>query len=189
LKTKRLFIGIPIVDVPMLWHGYQANKKLLKHYSVRWTEPANWHITLLFMGNTTLEAIDLVRTQLGEIALRHGAFSLQLKGWGAFPSARRPHILWVGSEPCESLMLLQEDVSGMMKNCGFEVADEKFVAHLTLGRMPRDNREALPESFIQDNSETRFDVIKVGSFSLFESQLTPQGAVYKVVCYFPLLGV
>jgi len=50
----------------------------------RWTHPEDYHITLIFLGETEEEAIPAIVRAAGEAAARHAPFSLRLGGPGTF---------------------------------------------------------------------------------------------------------
>src|ERR687894_1412208 len=63
---------------------------------MRWTRPENIHLTLKFLGDIRAEALDGIRDALGEACAQHASFDTALAELGAFPSARRARVLWVG---------------------------------------------------------------------------------------------
>src|SRR5262245_10420769 len=63
---------------------------------VKWVEPENLHITLLFLGEVDQrELIDVCRAVQGA-AKSLSTFSVSIEKVGAFPNLRRPRTLWVG---------------------------------------------------------------------------------------------
>src|SRR5688500_12713590 len=63
---------------------------------VKWVEPENIHLTLLFLGEVDQrEVIDVCRA-VGAVASSLPAFGLTIAGAGAFPNARHPRIVWIG---------------------------------------------------------------------------------------------
>ncbi|MBK8047124.1 MAG: RNA 2',3'-cyclic phosphodiesterase [Anaerolineales bacterium] len=62
---------------------------------VRWTTRQNLHLTLRFLGDTTLAESKTVDAALAEIAAQHLPFELHLQAEGVFPNYRRPNIVWI----------------------------------------------------------------------------------------------
>src|ERR1700756_326576 len=63
---------------------------------VKWVEPENLHLTLLFLGEVDQrEIIDICRAAQKAVAALP-AFTMSVEGVGCFPNARRPRTLWVG---------------------------------------------------------------------------------------------
>src|SRR3954470_17375286 len=92
-KPERLFIGVPVAvqarsDIARALPRKLPGKAVL---------PDNWHFTLRFLGATTAQ----VREQLiSSLSAAEGIarFEICFGQLGAFPSARRARILWLGVE-------------------------------------------------------------------------------------------
>ena len=65
---------------------------------VRWVAPDNYHLTLKFLGEVRAERVPRVIEILARVALGCPPFSADLAGFGAFPSIRRPRVLWLGTD-------------------------------------------------------------------------------------------
>src|SRR5437773_9358604 len=63
---------------------------------VKWVEPDNLHLTLLFLGEVDQRDLTPVCRAVAEVAAHLAVFPLTLEQTGAFPNARRPRTLWVG---------------------------------------------------------------------------------------------
>jgi RNA 2',3'-cyclic 3'-phosphodiesterase len=104
--------------------------------------PANWHITLRFLGSVEqvrydrmLEALD--RARLG------APFRIAFGGLGAFPRAAGATVLWVAvDQGAEHLSALAAAVEGALGEAGIPPDDRPFASHLTLSRLrpPQDVR-------------------------------------------------
>jgi 2'-5' RNA ligase len=89
-------------------------------------------------------------------------------------------VLWVGCDDAEGkLQALAVSVQGAMKEFGFEPEHREFAAHLTLARMrfPRPD-DALTRALDSIKNES-FGTVRVDAVHLFESQLHPQGSIYR----------
>jgi RNA 2',3'-cyclic 3'-phosphodiesterase len=150
---------------------------------VRWTRPENVHLTLKFLGDVRAESLDGIRVALGEVCAEHAPFDAVLAELGAFPSARRAKILWVGvGAGSERLRSLAADVDDALASLGFEREKRPYVPHLTLGRVRgRTLNFDLPPGV----EGTGFRVRRV---ELTESTLAPKGATYRTVGDFALGG-
>jgi RNA 2',3'-cyclic 3'-phosphodiesterase len=150
---------------------------------VRWTRPENVHLTLKFLGDVRVEALDGIRAALGEVCAEHAPFDAVLAELGAFPSARRAKILWIGvGAGSEWLRSLAADVDDALASLSFEREKRPYVPHLTLGRVRgRPLNLDLPSGV----EGTEFRVRRV---ELTESTLAPKGATYRTVGDFALVG-
>jgi RNA 2',3'-cyclic 3'-phosphodiesterase len=149
---------------------------------VRWIRPENLHLTLKFLGNVPQEDLSRVAEALEPVRLRHSPFEAGLSGFGAFPSARRARILWVGiGEGTEPLLALARDVEASLEPLGFEREDRAYMPHLTLGRTR--GRPATLEAIAAPPPVPRFAARNV---ELVESVLGSAGATYSTLAAFPL---
>jgi 2'-5' RNA ligase len=150
---------------------------------VRWTRPENVHLTLKFLGDVQAEALDNIHAALGEVCAQHTPFDASLAELGAFSSARRARILWVGvGTGYDRLRALAADVDDALAPLGFEGDKRPYVPHLTLGRVRgRPVNFDLPSGTVG----TGFRVSRV---ELTESSLEVQGSTYRTVRDFILGG-
>jgi 2'-5' RNA ligase len=104
--------------------------------------PANWHITLRFLGTANQQANETVLARLEEADLGP-PFELAFAGLGAFPRAARATVLWLGvGTGSDALSDLAGAVEESVVGAGFMPEERPFHAHLTLSRIrpPRDVR-------------------------------------------------
>lgn len=149
-------------------------------HPVRWADPAGFHLTLQFLDEVGEEQVASLVAALRAMP----ALPLQL-GLGrlvAFPNRRQPRVLWVGvGDETAALAELHRSVLAATARLGFPVEQRGFSPHLTLGRV---RQGARPEQL-----RTLGDALanaappaplqwEAGPPTLFQSTLTPGGAVY-----------
>lgn len=152
---------------------------------VKWVDPKGIHLTLKFLGGVQSDRLDKVSVALAGLAGPVEPFSLQLKGLGVFPDARRPRVAWVGLEgDVARLAQLQRSIDSALLPLGFGKEDRPFVPHLTLARlrddMPPMERQEFGQHFLKAELAP-LAPFKVESLNLMKSQLTPKGAIYSVL--------
>ena len=103
-------------------------------FPVKWLEPESYHLTLKFLGNVRAELVPVVENVVDRVADATGAFPLTIGGFGAFPTIRRPRVLWIGVDPTPALRCLKQDLEWGLANHGFERETRAFHPHVTLGR-------------------------------------------------------
>lgn len=110
---------------------------------VKWTSPGTMHITILFLGEVDDRDLHAVCRAVQEVAATEPAFSLRVSGVGAFPTPRRPKILWAGiDEGTEQLKRLYDRLEAKLTAQGTYRKEERgYMPHLTLGRVQRENDE------------------------------------------------
>jgi RNA 2',3'-cyclic 3'-phosphodiesterase len=175
----RLFIAIELPDDLKT----ELGKLKMDIPGVRWVPKEQIHLTLDFLGEveeTTVERLT------GKLARRHApGFKLRLSGTGCFPNRRRPHVLWVGLEPEHRLNELAADVHSAVLSCGIQQEERPFSPHITLARIKLSPSRDF-DSFLDRHQNLKLPPFSVREFTLFQSRLTPQGAVHIPVRNFPL---
>src|SRR5262245_63960024 len=63
---------------------------------VKWVEPENLHVTLLFLGEVDDRDLSAVCRAVADCAQKQAPFPMSVETAGCFPSPRRPRVLWVG---------------------------------------------------------------------------------------------
>src|ERR1700688_4961479 len=63
----------------------------------RWVRPESLHITLKFIGEKSEEDAGKIKQVFQTITA--DSFSLNIRGYGFFPTARAPRVFWIGIEP------------------------------------------------------------------------------------------
>jgi len=149
---------------------------------VRWVRPELMHLTLAFLGDVSQDFLECAKARLVEVAQQHKAFTMQLKGLGAFPSPSCARVVWVGTEQGkDEVCTLQAGVVKALRSVGYQPERRPFSPHLTIGRqrIPGDVSRAVAVEF-------ESEPFTVGRVVLFRSVLQPPGPVYSVLAEFPL---
>src|SRR5690242_19950978 len=98
---------------------------------IGWTRPEGVHLTLKFLGET--DQVNQVIEAVGALG-PFEKFSVEVKGFGFFPDARRPRVLWTGLEAPDGLKELAGRVERAVEKLGFAPERRGFTPHLTLAR-------------------------------------------------------
>ncbi|WP_020578080.1 RNA 2',3'-cyclic phosphodiesterase [Actinopolymorpha alba] len=102
----------------------------------RWTLPAQWHLTLAFLGDVSEEVLPELERRLARAAEGSDPLRLLVRGGGGFGSARRARVLWTGIDgDVEPLRQLARSVGAACRRSGLDVPEGRFRAHLTLARL------------------------------------------------------
>jgi len=172
VKARRLFVAI---DVP------QSIRKLLLDLDpqirgVRWVAAEQMHLTLGFFEHVP-EDLDLkLREKLS--AIRFGAFFLPLVNVGTFPPKDPPKIIWIGvGRGHPHLFQLHKRVSDAAIAVGLEPDLRPWHPHITLARC-RNVPPHLVRGFLKLNVDFDAGMIRVEAFTLYSSQLKPEGPVH-----------
>ena len=156
---------------------------------IRWVPTQNMHLTLKFLGDTTTAYLDFLKQLLAREANSHPQFDLQLGGLGAFPSSRRPRLLWVGIHAPTNLASLQRGIETGAIRLGYEQEERNFSPHLTIGRV-RQTASPLDLQKVRAALDTiqlgNIGIARVDSIHLFKSDLQPGGSIYTKLFSAPL---
>lgn len=152
----------------------------------RWTPPRNLHITLRFVGEIDDKQADRVEATLSD-ARHHTPFDVQPLGLGVLPSRPNPHVLTVRIDPTEPLQDLYHAVQDALATVDIEREERTFRPHITLARMKNVSPERLYES-LRETSGPSLGAFSVDRFYLYESTLTPDGAVHAIRAEYPFDG-
>jgi 2'-5' RNA ligase len=148
---------------------------------VRWVPVKNIHLTLKFLGDISLANLEMLEGILLTEAARFSPFDVSIGKLGAFPSTRRPRVIWVGVEVQPELGQLQRALDEATTRLGYTPEERGFSPHLTLGRISRNasNADVGRIGQILDKSEIgHLGTMRVQAVHLYRSDLQPTGAVY-----------
>jgi 2'-5' RNA ligase len=179
MKSLRLFAAVALPPSFEEKFGFLIEQASALPSQVRWVKPDCFHLTLKFFGEMSEEKLPLVADFLAKTAARHGAFSLNLGGLGAFPDFKNPRVLLVPAEsPGGPLWELAADIEKTARIFGLNPEADSFKAHVTLGRVKSDvGLEAVLDK-LKALTVAPLGNMPVESFFLYESHLTAEGPVY-----------
>ena len=145
---------------------------------VRWIAPANFHLTLKFLGDIEQTQIEAIGAAFEERLRPFPRFTINAKGLGVFPDLRRPRIMWIGLAGNE-LTTLAAQVELALLPLGFAPGKRNFTPHLTIGRWRQTDRpsKTLGQE-LASLKEYQFGASNVDEVILFQSVLKPEGAIY-----------
>jgi 2'-5' RNA ligase len=173
----RLFIAAELPDEvrAVLSHGLGPLKR--DQPPARWVRPEGMHLTVKFLGEQPSElavgldgAVPAALSGLAPVTVRLG-------GGGFFPNERHPRVAWVGgcAPGLDSWARAVEDTAAGL---GVEREARPFSLHLTLARLERPWGVKAVEHFLVEVGRWQFPEFVARELVLFESELTPAGAVY-----------
>lgn len=151
----------------------------------RWQSEDQLHLTLRFVGEVDRHLAGDVLAALGSI--RQQPFDISLNGIGAFDRRGWPDAVWAGVSPHEPLKRLHNKIDAALTRVGVEPDRRAFLPHITMARM---KRGAGPVgNLLEQAGGLTSPPFTVDHFALFESQLTPDGAVYTLVERYSLAAI
>jgi 2'-5' RNA ligase len=104
---------------------------------LRWASPAQWHVTLAFMGSAPERVVEDLVNGVAAAAERCAPMDLGITGGGCFPDVTAARVLWAGLAGGEALAPLARSVRSAAAVVGAAPEGGPFRPHLTLGRFGR----------------------------------------------------
>lgn len=151
--------------------------------SARWTPPEQYHLTLRFIGDVTERQAEAVQQALATVA--GTSFEIQSPGLGVFPSRRKPRVLFASIQRADALMKLQQRIDAALLSAGVDRADKPFHPHVTVARLKRARPQTV-RHYLRDRQDFTLPPFPVEAYVLYESDLTPEGALHTPLATFPL---
>lgn len=139
----------------------------------KWCDREQYHLTLSFTEEYHSPEHMLEALKAVVIA----PFSLSIDGCGFFPG-RNGGALWAAVNQSEELLALQASLCTILEKEQIPFDKKEFKPHITLGRIKGRYKEQELRSFLENSLFLQSNPFQVESFSLFSSQLTPEGPLY-----------
>jgi RNA 2',3'-cyclic 3'-phosphodiesterase len=143
---------------------------------INWISKKNLHVTLKFIGEVNEGEKNLIVEKLKNVKFKPLKLSLSKLGFFLFNG--KPKVIRFNFKDRKSIAELQQRIDGELLDVTSR--DQKFVPHLTLGRIKNIKKE---KEFFSKVDEFKFfkDEFIVNSFCLVQSKLTKDGPKYYVV--------
>lgn len=185
----RLFIAVELDDAArrLFVAGVDACREA--GLPARWVDPRLAHLTVVFLGEVAVARTDAIAGVLAAVAARHRAFTVTTGPLGAFPTERRPRVIYVGiADPAERLGRLALELADAVRELGVPVNRRPFHPHLTIGRVRAGAGVSQPGF---DAARAAFGHVSVAAIPvrelcLIRSELSRDGALYTTLATAPL---
>lgn len=180
----RLFVAMDIPEDIRASLAGLAAKLRVACQNARWARTEGLHVTLKFIGETTAEKMEAMKTALAPIPSRAPIF-ITFRGLGFFPNDRRPRVLWAGVESSPELAVLAADVDAALDPMEIPREERKFSPHLTLARFDATRGLDSLHAAIDRAGPFEFGSATVTEFHLYRSVLKRGGSEYTRLATFP----
>ncbi len=190
MARTRTFIGVAIGE------GIRASAKAMQQTlarcgaDVKWVEADNLHVTLLFLGE--IDDRDLMNAcrSAAKATEKEPPFILRVGGVGAFPTPRRPKVLWGGiTEGADALVRVHAAIAGPLLELGTYRQEERgYTPHLTLGRAAGEADANLLATELPKHLSWNAGQTAVEEVLVYRSEMRRDGMEYSVLARSPLRG-
>lgn len=151
---------------------------------VKWSPPANLHITTRFIGEWPEQRLPELRAALDRIPSR-APIPIQIRKLGFFPNPHSPRIFWAGVDAPPELTALAAETDQVLEPLGLQPEGRPFRPHLTLARIKDPVPLQTLHSAIAALSSLEFGAFRGDRFFLYQSRPGPAGSVYTKLAEFP----
>lgn len=183
MSRLRTFIGIP-VDRTIRDRLVALQKTLAEaEPDVKWVEPENLHLTLLFLGEVEDREINSVCRAASEACANQPPFTMSVTRAGCFGNPRRPRTLWVGIEAgSQEVRSLHDAIEKPLLTLGCYRREERaFTPHLTIGRVRSERPNDALASLLAQNASWEGGQTIVREIHVMSSELGRDGPAYTVL--------
>lgn len=149
---------------------------------VKWTEPENLHVTLVFLGEVDNRDIPMVHRIATHAVHGIGRFRASVTGVGCFPNPRRPRTLWVGmAAGAAELTVIHDRLEDPLTDLGYRRENRRYTPHVTLGRVRSDGPMSDLAHAVAQRTTWHAGDMDVSELLIMGSELTRDGPVYTVL--------
>ncbi|WP_435334482.1 RNA 2',3'-cyclic phosphodiesterase [Haloarchaeobius sp. TZWWS8] len=183
----RLFVSI---DLPAALADQVASVQdcLSDATGLRFTDPAQCHVTLKFLGEVSEARLPAVvdAIESGVDAANVDPFDAELGGLGVFPSLNYINVVWLGvRDGSAEMSALHEGIEAETTAIGFEPEGHSFTPHVTVARMEHSGGKERVQECVREGDPDGGEM-RVTEVRLTKSTLTQAGPNYETVERFPL---
>ena len=171
----RTFLALELTQT--VRNKLSVHAELISRYDklqqIRWLPKENFHLTLSFLGNLEYVVISSLQLKLEQYLNSNKAVPFRFSEITPFPFSGTPKIAAAMLEYSDELMQLQHNTAKCVRAFGISLERRRFTPHVTLGRLKSRSRKSIAfqpqQIFLEGVSE---------KVVIFQSELTPKGAVY-----------
>ncbi|MEA3496462.1 MAG: RNA 2',3'-cyclic phosphodiesterase [Bacteroidota bacterium] len=186
-KTKRLFLALPVnKDIKNQCNSFVEKQNLS---NVKWVKEANWHITLIFIGEFQEDKIPLLTKHLATFFQNISPFKIGFNNFFYIPNQNSPRMIWGEFYHSKEFDIFVYETFIRLKtfykkqDIPFDIKIRKRnKAHITLSRL-REKNVKYPTLITQDSFRINQNI---ESCQLYESKLMHNGAEYFLLHEFRL---
>jgi 2'-5' RNA ligase len=180
-ELVRAFLSIDIEKLSLLPQIAEIQKKLdITSAKMKLVEIENIHFTMRFLGDTPLTKIDEIESCLSGIKIE--PFDIMVYGVGAFPTKRKPRVIWVGvTQNADQIRNLKIEIDSHLRKLGYRPEKMKFTPHATIARVRYIKDAERLANNLDDLAEQPIGSMSVSKFNMKKSTLTPSGPIYETL--------
>jgi len=182
----RLFIATTFPAAVL--HDLNERVRLLKPRlpAASWVREETQHLTFAFLGEHPEATVETIAAPLAEAVGGVARFEARLRGSGFFPNPRHAKVGWIGLDPESGFVRTAAVIRDVVTRNGVTLDGGDFKPHLTLMRMRDPWPPASNDLFTRSLRDYASEPFTVEAVTLYQSQLSPKGAIHTPLKTFPL---
>lgn len=145
-----------------------------------WFDSSGYHLTLCFLGDVSLEQVEQLEKRANQIDFGN-RFIVHLDQISYYAVNPRLSLIAAMSAHNDRLTTIHEQLVSLSEEVGIVRKDQNFMPHVTLARLPADNRFAVDRELPHIDHSLPAD-----SIVLLQSTESDHGSVYKPLFEVPL---
>ena len=183
----RLFVALnlPPAERAAAWSVVEPLREALPG-GVSWTREESLHVTLRFLGEQPAAVADALASSLANRVGTATPPRVSLDAVGAFPTPRRPRVLWLGGPSNSALAELYQHVQQACVTLGLDPEPRPFRLHVTVGRVrPGARVDVAAFEGAAAVVVPRISFV-AATVDVMESELSAAGSRYRVAAAVPI---
>jgi len=148
----------------------------------RWLEPADYHVTLRFIGDIDTRAAREIAETLGDIHRAQAAVRFEGLSWFG---GDKPRAIVVKVKADPALTDLQAEQERRLRRIGVEPETRKFIPHVTLARLRGVGQRAVAD-YLAARGGLHAEAFMAERFVLYSARDGTGGGPYVVEAAYPL---
>jgi RNA 2',3'-cyclic 3'-phosphodiesterase len=151
-------------------------------HGARWMDPADYHVTLRFVGDVDRQVAHDIAETLDEIRRPSLAVRFEALSWFG---GDKPRAIVARVRPDPALVELQAEQERRMRRVGLAPETRKFTPHVTLARLRRVGTRAVAD-YLAARGALMVEDFTAERFVLYSSRESTGGGPYVVEAAYPL---
>ncbi len=193
VDVLRLFVAFAPGEASREALARETRRVAAAEPALRATRAEGLHWTVAFLGATPASEVAAIEAVLRSVASEFEPFSVTIAGLGAFPSGRRPRVVWAGlveDEGRARMVAIAQRLAAALGAAGYTLdAGERFHPHLTLGRLdgpPRGAGGSLEKLLTTGTLQRTYSPEVLSDLLFMVSENDGRGTRYRPLAAMPL---
>jgi len=177
----RAFVAVDVEGPELVSRIRKIQDSLLETGNeFRLVKPENLHFTIKFLNRIDDGLVGEIEKVLRDLEI--SKFSINIAGIGAFPSHRRPRVIWLGvGEGEKEFISLMRRADNAISKLGLPREHREPTAHLTIARVKRIRSVEAIRKLFSAFSNVEIGRMIVDHIRIKKSTLTPKGPIYETL--------